>query len=100
MNTDIDEFQLLIEENLKSKQEQALILLSIVDYYLLKSAQTENDSDRQKNWDNASEIRSALTGEKLIQTRNTLGGDEMTVEQIVAYQQSGLTFAEFIKNLT
>ena len=53
LDSNVDELKLLAEEAQKIKQEQAQLYLSIVDYYILKSTQTENESDRESNWDKA-----------------------------------------------
>jgi hypothetical protein len=92
---------LLSQVYLESQQEEYQALFAIVDYYLLKSTQTEKESDRTDNWRKADEIRAILTGTNKSE-KKLLGGKSLNEEQLLEFmkqkKENGTTYAEFIRN--
>jgi flagellar biosynthesis/type III secretory pathway chaperone len=95
----MDDVNILTESYIESQQEEYQALFAIVDYYLLKSTQTEKESDRADNWKKADEIRAILTGTNKTE-KKLLGGKSLNEEQLLEFmkqkKENGTTYAEFI----
>ena len=98
LETSPEDFVELIDTYKLIRQEQAQLMFCIADYIVLKTAQTEDQSQAKSNWSRANEIRQLFTGEKS-QTTNNLGGEELTIDQILELQRSGKTFKEYIQSI-
>jgi hypothetical protein len=97
LESDLEDFNFLLEESKKIKQEQAQLMFSVADYIVYKTAQVDGD----EFWLKANEIRRMFTEEKLGNV-GTLANQQLDSTLLLQYmierKETGIDYKAFLKS--